>query len=83
VRGACAGQAHVGRNSLPIADYYTDLRSVLEQSPRVTQVRLLKAKSQYLTSNLQFTLQYHCALQYNLQCLEPTALDHGGVPVCY
>jgi len=30
-------QAHIGRNTLPIADYYTDLRSVLEQTGRVTQ----------------------------------------------
>lgn len=44
-------QAHLARGALPISDYVTDTRSVLDNSLRVLQVPVLSAESCFSTKS--------------------------------
>jgi Sec63 Brl domain len=39
-------QAHLGRSPLPVSDYFTDTRTVLDNSLRILQVRTLQRPAQ-------------------------------------
>ena len=49
-------QAHFSRTALPIADYQTDTKSVLDQALRILQVRPMAS---YSVSNQNFHLNSH------------------------
>lgn len=53
VKCYCRTQAHFSRLELPISDYVTDLKSVLDQSIRIIQAMIdVSANSGWLTSAL-------------------------------